>query len=439
MLKADLKEKWNRYCDTDALVDSVMDLLTKYNHRNTEHGVCALLDAYFEAKHPLIDMFMGSQHYVGNMRICLDVEMERDNNANEIEAFCDRFPMELGVHNLFYEYTDENGKTAKDYETIGMQRFNARSLIYGDTMATLQARIDNKRKFRRSGETRESYNRYVDCKRQIFCFAYNPTSTLTESTVNSLTQYKIDAKFAVGMKTSRAFNRLCHLYGIDTLPEYNRQFAAYADMVSDLKRKLKFFISLNPLDYLTMSFGRSWASCHTIDQSNLRNMPNAYHGMYCGGTVSYMLDKCSFITYVHDHYTEDVEEGKIYRNMFHYDDGTLVQGRIYPQGNDGATDLYKTFRGYVQAELAEIMHLNENKWVLRNCSCGENTITNGVHYADYIHFNSCNVTYPKEMPMSAYNVVNIGAKRICPDCGCIVDNDRNAGSLVHADCNHLDW
>ena len=47
MMKAELKERWGIYCDTDKLVDDMMALLTKYHHRNTEHGVGEILNTYF--------------------------------------------------------------------------------------------------------------------------------------------------------------------------------------------------------------------------------------------------------------------------------------------------------------------------------------------------------------------------------------------------------
>ena len=129
-----------------------------------------------------------------------------------------------------------------------------------------------------------------------------------------------------------------------------------------------------------------------------------------------------------------MEEGKIYRNMFHYDNGTLIQGRIYPQGNDGATDLYQTFRTIVQEEFSKLLSLQNNSWIKRTCGCGENAITNGVHYEDYFHYSGCNVSYPREMPSARDYVVEIGHKRICPKCGEPISDAYNGGKLVHDYC-----
>jgi hypothetical protein len=434
MIKAELKQRWGAYCDTDKLVDDAMALLTKYHHNNTESGVCSLLDTYFENKLDLIEMFMKSESYIGNMRIRLNVELERRNNSAEIKDFCRTFPTNVDAKEVFLKYVDERGRKLDDYTRVGFGRFKAKSLLYGDIKSQLVVNQAYKAQFEADGATKESHQKLNKFGRIIKEFQYTDTTILSECVAEQLTQYEMNATFVGGMRTSRAFNRVCANYGVDKLPNYNRLFAQYADMVSGLKRKVKFYISLNPLDYLTMSFGNSWSSCHTIDKDNERGMPNSYRGQYCGGTMSYMLDKTSIITFVHSHPMENYEDGKLYRNMFHYDNGTLIQGRIYPQGNDGATDLYREFRGIVQEELSRLLELNENYWMKKESSCGRNTATCGVHYEDYLNYSECNVTYPREMSWAAHNVVRIGHERICPYCGYTIDDEEDSGYLTHDDC-----
>ena len=239
------------------------------------------------------------------------------------------------------------------------------------------------------------------------------------------------------MKTSRAFNRMCSFYGVDKAPKYNKLFAQYADMVSGLKRKLKFFISVNPIDYLTMSFGVNWASCHTIDKTNQRHMENHYSGMYCAGTVSYMLDSTSIITFVHNHIPTDWEDGKIYRCMFHYGNDVLVQGRVYPQGNDGNTDLYKAFRSYVQNELTSLLGLTDTTWVKKpDGEVSPNVNSIGHHYRDYTNFSHCNVSYPRERSYNKNNIVPIGHSNICTFCG--EEFDGGSGTISHSRCHAID-
>lgn len=434
MLKANLKEKWGKYCDTDKLVDDVMALLTKYRHLNTEHGVCVLLDTYFTNKQGLIDMFKGSSNYIGDMRIVVDIELQRGTDMYELRRFCDTFIRNVDAKSVILKTKDEDGKTIVDYLKIGVSAFKAKDLLSEDIRSKLNGRNQSRNKFNSEGYTIKSAQEYSKICDAVYRFRYNPESVLKEDIARWLEQNKINGKYSAGMKTSRAFNRLCTEYKIHELPDYNKLFARYSDMVSGLKRKMKFFISLNPLDYLTMSFGNSWASCHTIDKRNVRGMPNDYSGAYCGGTVSYMLDKTSIITYVHDAMPESYEDGKVYRNMFHYADGALIQGRVYPQGNDGATDLYTTFRNVVQKELSQMLGLPNNMWTKKRDRCGMNTRTSGVHYADYLHYNNCNMSYPSEMPDAKNVVVDIGHVRICPKCGTELGNGYSSDRLTHSTC-----
>ena len=423
MNKAQLKETWGHVCDTDKLVDDVRGLLAKYYHENTEHGVCVMLSEYFSNKSELITMFQRSKNYVGDMRIVLDIELERTSNKREVANIVCEFPYEVEATKAIYKYEDEDGNTFDDYLRSGITKVTARDLLYGNAVDRLVADAGKRDRFCVTGHTVASQYEKDRFYELMNLFSGNYQSKV-QTELAELVNDNFDVTISGGMKTSRAFNRVCARYGVDQLPNYNRLFAKYADAVSGLKRKLKFFISVNPLDYLTMSFGNSWASCHTIDRTNQRQMKDYYRGEYCGGTMSYMLDSSSFITYVHDEIPEDFETGKIYRNMFHYQNGTLVQGRIYPQGNDGATDLYKTFRGFVQDELAELLGLENKTWVKRSGRCGEYVFTSGVHYPDYLYGGDCNASYPKELGSSPLSV-NIGHQRICVYCGGWMDTDED--------------
>lgn len=427
--KEALKEAWGQYCDTDKLVDNVMTLLTKYGHRNTEHGVCTMLNEYFTNKKDLIELFQKSAHYMGDMRIMIDIELERENNADDIYLFCKNFYNNVGASKLILKYEDEYGKKIDDYIRTGIKCITAKDLMKPEVVAKLKNLTDARNKFADDKATLASHAIENECYNAMRNFMMFSLSTIDEEFSESM-----DAKYKVreGMKTSRAFNRVCGFYGIDKLPKYNKLFAKYADMVSGLKRKLKFFISVNPIDYLTMSFGVNWASCHTIDKENRRGMDNAYSGMYCGGTVSYMLDSTSIVTFVHNHVPTNWEDGKIYRCMFHYGKNILVQGRVYPQGNDGRTDLYKVFRNYVQNVLAPILGLTDTVWKKKeNGDVINNVDSYGVHYRDYTTFEDCNVSYPRERSESRDNVISIGHSGICANCGKPITEN---GRISHCFC-----
>ena len=429
--KETLKEAWGQYCDTDKLVDDVMALLTKYRHRNSEYGVCKMLNEYFTNKKDLIELFQKSEHYIGDMRMMIDIELERENNARDIRNFCDGFPNDVKAKDILLKFKDENGKKFEDYLRTGVKSITAKDLMKSEAVTSLKKATEQQNTFASDGATKASHNVYNDFSSAIYDFGTISTSTISHENAEHMNEkYKVRE----GMKTSRAFNRVCAFYGIDKAKKYNKLFAEYADMVSGLKRKLKFFISVNPIDYLTMSFGVNWASCHTIDKENRRNMDNSYSGMYCGGTLSYMLDETSIITFAHNHVPTDfANEGKIYRCMFHYGKNILVQGRVYPQGNDGRTDLYKVFRNYVQDELAPIIGLTDTIWRKKDDGdVGGNVDSYGCHYRDYTNFHNCNVSYPRERSESRNNVIKIGASGICPYCGGSITEN---GRISHSSCS----
>ena len=418
MDKQRLKETWGRYVDTDKLVDDVMTLLQTYHHRCSEHGVCTMLNTYFINKEPLIKMFFKSGNYAGNLRIVMTKEFERDNNLNDVRHFCDEFIGSVGAEDALIRTTDDSGKSFQDYLCTGVMSLKASDLQNPDFASRFQHNAEALGAFDRRGRFKSSVEKYLQFTKAIRTFRSTTASSISVDMSDNISSVVPEVKCAAGMKTSRAFNRVCDSFGITQLPKYNKLFAEYADMVSGLKRTLDYVISVNPYDYLTMSFGKNWASCQTIDQTNQRNMPNSYSGMYCAGTMSYMLDKASIVTYVVDHGADVQECGKIYRIMFHYENNALIQGRVYPQGNDGSTDLYHTFRELMQAEMAVMLGLENNSWVIKQGSsaCDRISESTGRHYRDYTHFSDCNVCYPKERSGSV-GIVHIGHDGICTYCG----------------------
>jgi len=68
-------------------------------------------------------------------------------------------------------------------------------------------------------------------------------------------------------------------------PNYNHDFAVIADAVNPLKNTQVAILSVNPCDFLKMSYGEGWDSCHHV----------GHHGCYHAGTQSYIMDSSSMI------------------------------------------------------------------------------------------------------------------------------------------------
>lgn len=229
-----------------------------------------------------------------------------------------------------------------------------------------------------------------------------------------------DVQLHEGMKKTRAVNKVLSELELSHYPDYNREFAKYADAMNPLKIVRHTIISVNPLDYLTMSFGNSWASCHTIDKGNKRGMPNTYEGQYSSGTISYMLDGTSFIMYTidKDFSGEDYwrSDGKINRQMFHLGEDFLVQGRMYPQDNDGSEGIYTDFRAIAQKVIADCKQI-PNLWTLRKGTeaASQYIDSAGTHYQDYRHYDNCTLSIRKGA--DGLKRITVGHNPICVTCG----------------------
>ena len=391
----ELNKKWGKYCDITKLVTDMHVWMTNKRIRHSTQGICDMLDVFFTNKEELIQMFMKSKNYDGNLRIKLDTQMCRYGDTDKINRFVYNFYNNVEASKAIYKTVDSDGKKMQDYFKIGKKTVSVADLVSGNVD---NAKFDKWNEvFDDDGVTKSSRNEARTFANTMYYFRYITAPTISETNASDINNYNSAHKIAKGTKTPRAFNKVCTAYGVDKLPKYNKLFAEYADMVSESKRNIKFYISVNPIDYLTMSNGRSWHSCH------------AANGGYFGGTVSYMLDKVSLITFVFDDVPNNfATEGKIYRNMFHYKDGVLLQSRVYPQGNDGCTNLYDEFRKFVHSEFADILN-KENKWHdVRSLKVNKH----GNHYPDYNSFHHVHSIDGKESLE-----MDIGHTNVCPCCG----------------------
>ena len=473
MNKTELKAAWGKYCDTDVLVDQMVEYMASHRIRHSVNGICTMLNTFFENKHEIIEMLQNSDNYIGNLRVKVNAEMTRYNNIRTIETFVRRFYNNVDAEKIIYKKVNSEGKTLNDYIKIGKKKVTVDELVNGDV-----ASVDFGNwytKFDCSGVTAESLEEARNFQNIISCFNRYSSPVVNNVLSESILARNNKLKISQGTKTSRAFNKVCHLYGVDSagsgvpvkiasgakfidgtdVPngfinvtlnaknvngdsveiaginkavnkkyvsnvKYNKLFAEYSDMLSDTKRKIKFYISVNPIDYLTMSVGRSWQSCHQ------------YGGGYFGGTVSYMLDSVSIITFVHDEEPDDfMTEGKIYRNMMHYKNGTLLQSRVYPQGNDGCTDLYEEFRKIMQKEISDMLGIN-GEWEKVNKD--RFTINSeGVHYKDYHYFgNGINLS---RIHGTNCSDMLIGHINICPNCG--NEDHLSSHTIAHGNCSAI--
>lgn len=383
------------------LMSAMKDLLDEYYYEYSTYSLDDIIEEWAEQKATLIEAFKRHPNYVeGKFMIAFDSNYEREIDTVQCKEF---------------------------------SRWIQRIMI--DYVGTLPSEMNERRI--RDGASYLPYDLYyflVDLDRYSF-------RIISDDLAYELNRIVPEIHAHSGQKTSRVINKLLTYLGYAKHPDYNKEFAKYADALSPMTIKRHTVLSLNPLDYLTMSFGNSWASCHTIDKDNKRGMPNSYSGMYSSGTISYMLDPSSMVFYTVDASYDGDEywtQPKINRQMFHYGEDKLVQGRLYPQSNDGDGTVYEPYRKIVQNIMSIIFDF-PNLWTLRKGiePASKYIITKGTHYPDYIHFCNCTLSLVSDRPNEKSFVV--GAKPICIECGerhDVEDNINCCDSDLHtcADC-----
>lgn len=276
---------------------------------------------------------------------------------------------------------------------------------------------------------------------------------LNDDTASYLRNAFPELRFSKGQKLSRAILAIAKKYNLTSDPEWEREFAKFADAVNPLEVVKWTVISWHPIDYLTFCFGDSWSSCCNIDKDNVRGVKcrkskssitsyvddnYEFRGDHSAAALSYMFDNTSFIYYT----VSDKYKGKLYeeqdkntRIVFSLSDDmtTLIETRLYPQCNDDNPDdsAYRIPREIIQKVICDSLDV-PNLWTIKKgtAACRKYAKSVGVHYADYADERNrqCNISYIGDNP----SIIHIGHNAICPYCGRIHDY---IGSLNCRECD----
>ena len=368
--------------ERESLLDQIENLLDEYDYEYTDRALNEIIDTWANNKKDLITAFKKHPNYLeGKFMIVFSHDFERGIDLNALGGF-----KSWVINKDVVNYVKEN-----NFMPESMKK---ETLLNGQKYPT------------------EIFNFLFEIPKYTFQY-------IDSEFADKLNRICPEVHAHDGQKTSRVINKLLTYIGVSKHPEYNREFAKYADALNPLKITRHTILSVNPLDYLTMSFGNSWASCHTIDKQNKRKMPNSYHGMYSSGTISYMLDSPSMVFYTVDASYDGNDfwnEPKINRQMYHWGEDKLIQGRLYPQDNDGCSTGYTAFRSIVQKIMSEIFDF-PNFWTVSKgtSEAGKYIESEGTHYRDYDNFENCTLSRPKGNDND--NDITVGHAPICIECG----------------------
>lgn len=362
--------------ERESLVTPMESLLKKYNYKYTVEALNKIIDEWDHQKSWLVEAFKKHPGYVkGQFMIVVDDEYQRGVDVNGCRKFS----------NWWVSYPYHNTDLVKEEV-----RCHFRSSNISDAQ--------------------------FDILRNLSCYIER---CISKDAVAVFKRAFPDVSIHAGEKMTRVVNKLFCYLGYDRHKDYNKEFAKYSDAMTPKTIKRRIVLSVNPLDYLTMSFGNSWSSCHTIDKENIRDMPNSYSGCYSSGTMSYMLDPSSMVLYTVDisydgdeYWTQD----KINRQMFHWGANKLVQSRLYPQANDCNGEAYTPYRAIVQNIMSVIFEFG-NFWTVKKGidAASKYISSSGTHYKDYKCFKSCTLSVVKGMENDGS--IYVGANPICIECG----------------------
>lgn len=458
------------------LNEKIRNLLDEYGHANSERGVSEILNEWEKNKANIIATLSKHPNWdAENYRIVFDSDYTRGFDSEIVGSFF--YWMQTAYKNTWTDgYTEPkiNGMAPCDFEKACRHNKYLINqidgiinncdikkediLIGGKTLDVIMEEYEKTKDAYTSFSAVYFYDYDDDGNRIYLPRTYRErkeklsmlrdlvmqlnTNIVNDEFVDAFKELYDDIPCAVGTRIMKIIGRVAKAYGVDKVVDmkttqwvengiirqrerdmgYNGQIALLGDAINPLTIKRYTIISVNPLDYLTMSFGHRWASCHTIDKENRRDTPNTYEGQYCSGTLSYMLDEASVIFYTvdSDYEGNDFENAdKMNRVTFHFnsDFSAMVQGRVYPDGRDGGDmSLASQFRAVMQKVITECTKEN-NLWILKKgtSNIGEYVMTRGTHYPDYKNYDDCTISLLKGK--ENYPTVKIGHQPICPDCG----------------------
>ena len=449
----------------DELIDKIIEVFEWcdiYPEMN-RNSVGKLVEEWFYHKVDLLNLFVKSPFYNGEYAIEFDKPIQRKFDKDGYSYFLDM--MKSWARNVKLKDQRIGGMTYSEMANATDKLSNR--LYYLDRLKEDGYPISYE-------ETRSEYNRFLCKKEEIRNSDYYIVRDLKaylmseweeylqfRDTMNVLGNCRVQfmtndmstyinekyPKFKAkeGQKVSRVVNKLCTQYGLNTMTNgelldshsmwansdepreknmYNPAFAKFADACNPFSVDKHIFISLNPIDYLTMSWGTNWGSCHDIDKEDKHCRPvGNYSGCYSSGPESYMLDGTSVVFFIlGPNAVEEAREKKEpvprkeMRQMFHIGKEKFIQGRLYPydqtdKGNTAEPEDYIQYREIMQALLSELWGV-PNFWEKNrrgNGECSAISVSYGTHYRDYERYNNVNVSYT--------SLINIGHNPICPCCG----------------------
>ena len=137
---------------------------------------------------------------------------------------------------------------------------------------------------------------------------------------------KLDKSIPYGTKATKVARMILTKHcDAGDFSDFEKIYAKYSDALTKRTKEVKYVVSANICDFVTMSHGNSWASCHSFKN----------HGGWHCGCLSYANDYVTLVTYAVEADAPDKDiynQPKIFRNLFmlNEDQTEYIQSRVYP-------------------------------------------------------------------------------------------------------------
>lgn len=242
---------------------------------------------------------------------------------------------------------------------------------------------------------------------------YN-TSMLTSDAAKAVNdmfeKHGIKLRLSQGQRTSRAIRRILLEFGFNEKDrESNQYFNEYTGLMSESSVPVQFVFSVHPLDFILMSNGNSWNSCHY------------FGGCFSSGVYSLMGDDVSVITYTvkpeKDMSSAEKERSlwwhkKRMRQLFVVNEKSVLASRLYPGTNDGQMrsrnwDTVLNIHAKMYAK-----KINWRRVEPRNASISN--ACNSTHYPDWEHGYNAAVYQDPDVRVES---LVVGSQPRCVVCG----------------------
>ena len=376
--------------DAEDIVNESVELLTERQWENiTAYGIKANLEVSLFNKDTKLLQFRENPNYNGNLQLIMPIRVRRDLSLRNAQDCIGS--MITTTYNEPRNITPD-GKHAVDFikESSSKKWITANEVARDETNKIINTIFE---KFDRSGFSYESMQLFSRMEDALDCIKCNIGERISDYVAYRLNDiFELDKKkFIEGQKTSKVVNRILNM-SRNYQEYYNDLFTQFGNFVNTHEVDAYFVVSLNFLDYLRMSDGVSWSSCHTTDFKNTRQMPHSYQGAFVQGCLSYANDEVSMVAYIIEAKGADPAHPdrtpKLSRCMFHVSNDLkqIIQGRVYPYGRDDSscTDIYNVY----YTNFMKIMGLNEDEYRCIGSST-ENAIitTRGANYRDYYEYS----------------------------------------------------